>query len=146
MSQQQIEASKVLDTFREHMESVSPGLPAAFTEGCTAGDIIWQGDLGIEMIDSIPKGYKKKKVVAQLVPGNTEGSRHCLDTTEGVKMYFPADFGKEDCLNGPAVKVTGGQVVQHPKHGNVTLVAGTYRFDYQREYDAEMKRQRRALD
>lgn len=147
MLEQQVDASTVLDKFRNHLESVSPGQPAAFNEACVPGDTIWQGDLGIEMIDAIPEGYKKaKKVGVQLVPGNTQGARHCLNTEDGVKMYYPANYGQEDCLNGPAVEVTGGQSVTHPVHGDVTLSKGMYRFDYQREYDAEQKRERRARD
>lgn len=143
----EVSASEVMEKFQGHLESVCPGQPAEFTEACVPGDIIWQGDLGIEMVESIPAGYKKGKgAVSQLVPGNTQGARHCLNTTEGVKMYFPSNYGQEDCLNGPAVEVSGGQVVTHPVHGDVTLSKGTYRFDYQREYDAEMKRERRALD
>lgn len=146
------QVEKVLKGFDTHMEKVAPGQPAAFTEACVPGDIIWQGDLSIEMVESVPADYTKEPMNKleqpknQLVPGNTVGSRHALNTLKGVKLFYPKNFGAEDCLEGPCAIVSGGQVVEHPKHGNVTLVKGTYRFGYQREYDAEQKRERRARD
>lgn len=145
------EAGKVLETFDIHMETVAPGQPAQFTEACVAGDTIWQGDLGITMVDAVPKGYQTKCPVEnhdtkQLVPGNTTGARHCFNTMEGVELHYPEDWGKEECLDGPTAVVSGGQVIEHPKHGNVTLVKGVFKFSYQREFDAEQKRERRARD
>lgn len=146
------QVQKVLTNFDRHMETVAPGQPAAFTEACTPGDTIWQGDLSIEMIDEVPSGYteeppaKLEQPKNQLVPGNTVGSRHALNTLNGVKLYYPPTFGQPESLLGPVAVVSGGQVVEHPKHGNVTLVKGCYRFGYQREFDAEQKRERRARD
>ncbi len=62
----------------EH-EKVRPGMPWSFTNAAQAGDGCWQGDLGLEILDSIPKGYVlvKKPVDAdrQLVPGQTQGEQ-----------------------------------------------------------------------
>jgi len=149
-TKQQVE--NVLKSFDAHMETVAPGMPACFTEACVPGDWIAQGDLVIEMVEKIPSGYtenppaKLQQPKNQLVPGNTVGSRHALNTLEGVELFYPKNFGQEDCLDGPVARVTGGQVVEHPKHGNVTLVGGIFSFSYQREYDAEQKRERRARD
>lgn len=37
-------------------ERVAPGQPAAFTEGCAAGDTIAQGDLYLVLLDAVPEG------------------------------------------------------------------------------------------
>lgn len=140
----------VLGHMEDHMESVAPGQPARFTEACQAGDAIWQGDLCIALADRIPDGYVKvehpEESDLQLVPGNTVGARHCLDSLDGVELYRPQDWGSES-LNGPAFVLTEERTVLHQKHGDVTIPAGfTVVTGYQREWDAEQKRERRAKD
>ena len=76
---------------------VKPGTPARFTEACTPGDAIWLGDLALVVGNgSVPKGYTRcEKPKLQLVPGETQGARHCLDSLEGVEMYLPANSFEE---------------------------------------------------
>lgn len=132
----------------EH-ESVHPGQPARFTEACQAGDGIWQGDLGLELVDKVPDGYAKvdhKERNMQLVPGNTQGSRHCLDSLSGVEVYLPQNFNEES-LQGPCLVLSKERTVLHPTHGPVTLLANSIILcRYQREWDKELQKQRRQQD
>lgn len=129
---------KILDG--EH--HVRPGTPARFTAACQAGDCIDQGDLRIILIDDIPTHYKKvTQKQKQLVPGNTEGARHCLDSLAGVQMYLPKDWPNENGLEGPIFVLTKERTILHPTHGPVTIPAGfTVQCRYQREWLKEEER------
>jgi hypothetical protein len=132
------------------IEQVKPGMPIAFTDACVAGDTIRQGDLYLVIVADVPKGYaevtKPTKADRQLVPGNTEGSRHCLDSLAGVKMYRPAKWDEES-LDGPCLVLTKARKVLHPTHGTALLPAGfTVVCKYQREFNKEQQKALRARD
>lgn len=130
-------------------ERVSPGMPLAFTEACTPGDCIWQGDLALIISDKAnpPKEYiKPDKPSAQLVPGNNIGAKHCLDSLDGVELYVPKNWNEES-LKGPFFKTTKDVKVLHPVHGSVTIPAGfNVECGYQREWDKIQAAERRARD
>lgn len=130
----------------EH-ETVKPGQPVRFTEACTEGDRIWQGDLALTIIKKIPNDYKLADNPSnQLVVGNTEGARHCLDSLDGVALYLPNNWNEES-LQGPVLVLNQERTVLHPTHGNVTIPTGfTVHCTYQREWDKEQERERRARD
>jgi hypothetical protein len=131
-------------------ETVSPGKPARFTEASTPHDGIWQGDLGLEIVKSVPDGYirvtKPKVADKQLVPGTTQGARHCLDSLRGVTIYRPAEWSEES-LDGPCLVLSAERTILHPTHGSVTIPAGfTVKCRYQREWDKEQAAARRTRD
>ena len=84
----------------------------------------------------------------QLVPGNTQGAKHCLASLSGVKLYRPTAWGPNyDGLHGPALELSKPATITHPTHGDVTIPAGsTVLCHYQREWDQEQKRERRNAD
>ncbi len=130
------------------VEEVRAGQPLRFSEACTTNDRIWQGDLALTITDgSIPDTHvKADKPTVQLVKGNTIGARHCLDSLEGVDMYVPTEW-TEESLVGPILVMNKERSVVHPIHGDVTVPAGfSVSCTYQREYDEEQKRERRARD
>lgn len=128
-------------------ESVRPGMPAKFTTACQPGDIIWQGDLGLEIVEHVPKTHKKaNQQSVKLVPGDTQGARHCLDSLNGVTIYV-TDEQDDDSLVGPCFVLTDERTVLHPTHGPVTIPAGfTILCHYQREWDKESSKERRQRD
>ena len=149
-------STNVIDQIQQHaqriaegLERVSPGMPLAFTEACTPGDCIWQGDLALIISSSHkpPKGYMKAdKPSVQLVPGNTVGAKHCLDSLDGVEMFIPKDWNEES-LQGPFLQITQERKVLHPTHGSVTIPAGfNVECGYQREWDKIQAAERRARD
>lgn len=130
-------------------DTIKPGMPFRIPDAWMHGDAGAQGDLVIICIDKVPSGYKLAKNLEaadmQLVPGNTEGAKHCLDSLEGVKLYRKQ--GDDDSLDGPCVRVAVDRVITHPKHGHWTIPAGRLvKIEYAREFDAEQKRERRARD
>lgn len=112
------------------------------------GDMWCQGDVGIVFLgqreevsfanlEEIPAD----RAEAQLAPGNTQGSRHCIDDLGKVTMYRSAS-GTE--LDGPRIDAPTGFRVNHPEHGDVTLPPGKYAVIYQQVW-VNMQA-RRALD
>jgi hypothetical protein len=133
-----------------NQEAVKPGTPVRFTEASTVRDRIWQGDLALTVVASVPKDYKKveklSEVNRQLVVGNTEGAKHCLKSLNGVDVYLPPVWNEES-LKGPVLVCNSETTVLHPTHGDVTVPAGfIIECTYQREYDKELERERRARD
>lgn len=132
---------------------VKPGQPFRFSEAAQTGDGVWQGDLGICLVAGVPKGFvlvdKPTEADKQLVPGNTQGSRHCLESLDGVLIYRPAKWpqsAEEDYI-GPCLVTERDTTILHPTHGPVTILAGSIvQCTYQREYDQELRRSRRSAD
>lgn len=146
----------VIDQIVEHARKIShgehdkvrPGMPMRISEAAVPGEFVWQGDLKLAIVERVPKGFNKANPFQQLVPGNTQGARHCLDSTEGVKVHVPSDWGpKYEGLVGPCLVLQAERTIEHPKHGNVTIPAGMIiQCSYQREWDAEQARERRNRD
>lgn len=135
---------------REH-ETLRPGMPYTFSEAASCGDMVWQGDLGIGICSGGPPvGYVLAEKVSQcLVPGkdHTIGARHCLSSCDGVEMWLPPTWD-DTSLEGPYLKLSNGATIAHPVHGNVTIPAcfNEIQIRYQREWDQELARERRAKD
>lgn len=132
-------------------ETVKPGMPWSFTEAAEVGDGCWQGDLGIEIVAKVPKDYAEVKHITaadlQLVPGNTQGSRHCLLSSDGIRLFRPADWGNEESLAGPCLVCEKEATITHPTHGEVKIPSGfTVKLRYQRVWEAEQRKERRARD
>lgn len=130
-------------------DRITPGAPMTISAAATPGDGVWQGDLGLEIVECVPSNYvKAQKPSLQLVPGNTQGARHCLDSLAGVEMFLPPHWGDDfDSLKGPCFVLSKTRTVVHPVHGDVTIPAGfTVLCRYQRNYDAAQQREHRAYD
>jgi hypothetical protein len=123
-------------------EKIVTDKPQRFPEAASVGNYFRQGDLYISLLASVPDDAVKSKVDLQLADGNTQGSRHCLDSKAGVTMYRLASPGITD---GPIIDLKHERVITHPEHGHCILPAGVYSITYQRDLDAE-DRERRVLD
>lgn len=133
---------------------VKPGEPHRISDAASVGDGVWQGDLGLELVEVDRATIGMTRVDAptdahrQLVPGSTQGARHCLDSVDGVSLWLPRGWGESyEGLAGPVFLASRDVTVTHPTHGDVTVPAGVaIACRYQREYDAELRRERRAAD
>lgn len=144
------ELEKHVDRIKSGKEKVRPGMPFILNEAASVGDGVWQGDLALEVVVAVPDGYVKAKKLAankQLVPGNTVGAKHCLESLDGVDLWHPVDWPNAENLIGPCIVAKKECRVLHPTHGAITIAAGhTILCSYQREYDAEQRRVRRNAD
>lgn len=101
------------------------------------GDFGRQGDLYFTALDRVPKGAKlDEKPSLQLAPGETQGSRHCLDSLEGVKVYR---VPSANAIQGPVLDLTEARTVEHPEHAHVRLEPGVYAVTHQRSYAEELR-------
>jgi len=128
-------------------EKIKPGDPYAFTGANSPGDRVWQGDLCVTLVShATAPASNPVKCGPALVPDNgTQGSRHALDSLEGVTFTrgLPTN---EDSLDGPIFVTTLGRTITHPVHGHINLCPGTYDIGYQRELDRDLRAERRARD
>lgn len=133
-------------------DTIKPGMPISFSEASIEGDMIWQGDLGIGLTDGgPPEGYIKIEKIDNLclVPNQDQsiGSKHCLSSSRGVTMWVP-EVWDETVLDGPYLQLTEGATITHPVHGDVSIPScfKEVQIIYQREWDQELARERRAAD
>ena len=79
-----------------------------------------------------------KEFDGQVAPGTTLGSRHVLDSLDGVSAYR---FANANALDGPVLRLTKPRTLTHPEHGDcVNLPPGCYAFPGQRVYAEELRR------
>ena len=138
--------------------AVSPGLPFSLTDAHSVGDEVWQGDLGIQIVDGVPGGYVRiaepKDQDRQLVPlDGSPGSHHRIQSWDGVELYRPFGWGESDTdLRGPCVVFTRPNAIVHEPghsspHGTVNVESPmTVLCRYQRNLNHELREERRARD
>lgn len=155
MSTQAIEQTVRRHT--EHVEKTGPGDPAHLSSAHQPGDGVWQGDLGIEIVDGVPADYVRIEAPTdadrQLVPaGGGPGSNHRLRSLDGVELYRPKEWGRDETdLRGPCVVFSSPNAIVHEPghdkpHGTVFVDNPmTILCRYQRNLDAE-ERATRAFD
>jgi len=122
---------------QKHAESIRNDATHDLRGGMEIGDAWAQGDLLIRRIAAVPPDAQACPAEAQLVPGITQGARHCLAELEGITMYRLA---KATPLQGPIFTVADEVTVEHPEHGHVILGAGVYAIEYQRAFADELRR------
>lgn len=89
--------TQTLSDIAEAVERIKNDAPQQFPEAASIGDAVRQGDIYIQLIsesdlDTMKYLYNRVDTpVLQLAPGNTKGSRHVLESADGVEMYLPAD-------------------------------------------------------
>ena len=131
-------ATEEFARIRDDAEKIKSNKTQRFPEAANDGDYWRQGDVYITYRDKLPPLAKADaKPNAQLAPGSTQGSRHILDSLDGVTMYQIDDAS---ALQGPVLKVDTERTVTHPEHGNVVLPPGCYEITYQRAYAEELRR------
>ena len=106
-------------------------------ETMAVGEYHRQGDVYFTRLKAVPSGAESMELAAQIVPGNTQGSRHVLSSLDGVTMFRRSNSRP---LDGPVVKCKTPIEVTHPEHGHVVLPAGVYSVNFQRQYAEELKR------
>lgn len=96
-----------------------------------------QGDVYFTRLAVVPKGAQRLvKADGQLVPGHTQGSRHCVDPSHVRLWALP----QASTLQGPIIEAPEPFTVRHPEHGHLTFPAGIYSVTYQRHYAEELRR------
>lgn len=143
-----------LQTLKAGKGKVLPGQELHISEAAQPGDGVYQGDVLLALIDEIPSGFVEVDLPAdgdaQLAPGNTKGSRHCIDDLTTCVVYLPPGFSRDSSYEGylgPVLVCHAETRITHPEHGDVIIPSDRIiQCAYQRIYDDELKRARRARD
>lgn len=99
MASATIGISEAIKKVSEMVEKIINDEDQHFPAAASIGDAVRQGDVYIQLIDNFtetPAFYKKvanPQFPIQLAPGNTKGSRHMLEASEGVEVYS-AEFAE----------------------------------------------------
>ena len=108
------------------------------------GQWVAQGDLNFIIVKSIPSNAKLvKNPSLQLAPGNSKGSRHCLNSLQNVDVY---SIENGNALLGYWLKIKGETIVTHPEHKhqvwrtNSDGSAVNMIVTYQRQHAEELRR------
>ena len=135
-------AEQTMQQIQARAEEIKRNEPQRFPAAASVGDTFRQGDVYFTLLDVAPADCDEVTGELQLAPGTTQGSRHLLDSLDGVTSYRLREPG---LLDGPVLLLTEERTVTHPEHGYAILPAGTYRVTYQRDLDEE-ERVRRVQD
>jgi hypothetical protein len=97
-------AVRQLREAQAQVEKIKNDDPQNFPEAASIGDAVRQGDVYIQLIEDVtsaPFLFKKATPAypMQLAPGNTKGSRHCLEHGRGVTAYEPCEVGSAEMFN-----------------------------------------------
>ena len=109
---------------------------ASVPYGCIASQ---QGDIYLWKLAALPEDAVEVAPYRQLAPGQTLGSRHCLASTEGVRMFHLKRPGP---LDGPILLFEAPGTITHPTHGDIVgIPAGSIvRITYQQMYADTVQR------
>lgn len=130
-------AIETLNEIRRSVESIKSGHTQRFSVAASDGDCFRQGDIYVTFRESIPDGCERSDAVSQLAPGTTKGSRHILDSLDGIDLYAKKN---PNALDGPVLKTSKERTITHPEHGDVVIPPGVYEITYQRAMAKELKR------
>ena len=98
---------------------------------------VQQGDVYFTRFKQVPFDAKRLlNTDGQLVPGQTQGSRHCVNPAE-VRLWV---LRQPTALQGPVIEAPGAFTVTHPEHGHITFPGGVYAVTYQRQFADVIRR------
>lgn len=101
-------------------------------------DFTRQGDVYIYRLPKAPlDATRVKNPAAQVAPGETQGSRHCIDDVSKVQVYR---LQNPNALQGPIIDAPLGFTLEHPEHGHQVFPAGCYMITFQRAHALELRR------
>jgi hypothetical protein len=105
------------------------------------GEYHWQGDVRVTKVKAIPEELTAWPEGPKLATGTTRGARHIIspETMGNCKVMAPPKEGSND-LQGPFIKADGPIEITHPDHGHITVPAGNYSINYQRQFADEIRR------
>lgn len=103
------------------------------------GQYLPQGDINILRLGKLPKGMVKVEPTAQLAPGTSRGSRHCIKAEDLAHCQFYG-FLDANPLEGPVIVFDRSITIEHPEHRNYVWPAGVIAIGYQRRYADEIRR------
>ena len=103
------------------------------------GDFVSQGDINIWCLPEIPEGAIKVAVEAQIAPGTTRGSRHCIKQSDLSKVT-QYKLNNSNAIQGPIFELHSPITIEHPEHGDQVHSSRFIFISYQRRFSDELER------
>ena len=98
-----------------------------------------QGDINLWLLPKLPDGCIEAIADAQLAPGTTRGSRHCVRKEDlGHVKFFR--LKAPNPLQGPILVFNKPTIIEHPEHGDHQWPACIVAVTYQRRHAEEVRR------
>jgi len=116
---------------------MTPDLYASVPDGACIGR---QGDIYLWKLAALPQDAIEVAHYRQLAPGLTLGSRHCLASLDGVRMFHKRQPGP---LDGPILWFADEPgTITHPTHGDIVDIPANsiIQITYQRMYADVVRR------
>ena len=129
--------TETISVIQNDLENLRCDKTQQFPVAAAEGDYVRQGDVYITLRSQIPSDCSESDHGLQLAPGTTKGSRHLLDSGEGVTFYVRQE---PTVLQGPFLRLDCERVLKHPEHGDWKLPPGLYEITYQRVHADELRR------
>lgn len=127
--------SQLLAHGQENADDSLKKIPANLKPGTFAS----QGDVNFIILEKLPLGCVQVPVVAQLAPGTTRGSRHCIKQSDlhKVKAYR---LPNPNPIQGPILEFLEEVTIEHPEHGDQLWPPCIVAVTYQRKHAEELRR------
>ena len=118
-----LSAIQVIREVKDSVQNPKP-LPWSLGRANRVGEWGRQGDIYVTLIDPPTQRLEKvDKFTGQVVEGNTQGSRHCVDNPNAVVAYNNPDMSLS---KGMILQVKEACSIVHPEHGSVNLDGGIW--------------------
>jgi hypothetical protein len=103
------------------------------------GQYLPQGDINILRLAAVPKGMVQVEKQAQLAPGTSRGSRHCIKAEDLEHCKFFA-FLDANPLEGPVIVMDAPTTIEHPEHRDYVWPTAVVAIGYQRRLGNKIHR------
>lgn len=132
-------AVEVLKQVHSHGKENADNSLRVIPKNFLVGHHVPQGDINIWRLREVPPTAVSAHSFAQLAPGTTRGSRHCIKASDLGKCIF-FRLPNPSPLQGPIIVFTESVTIEHPEHGDQIWPICVVAITYQRRYADEIRR------
>lgn len=134
-----MQATEIISQIQEHAQANACDVTFVVPDDFPVGQYLPQGDINILRLARVPDGAVPIEKTAQLAPGTSRGSRHCIKAEDLEHCDFYG-FLDANPLEGPIIVFRQAVTIEHPEHRDYLWPAGVVAIGYQRRYADELKR------
>jgi hypothetical protein len=134
-----VDAVATIEQIRRHGLENACDETYVVPEDFPVGQYLPQGDINILRLAAVPDGMVPSLPCAQLAPGTSRVSRHCIKAEDLQHCEFYV-FLDANPLEGPVIVLKQPVTIEHPEHRNYVWPAGVIAIGYQRRYAQEFRR------
>jgi hypothetical protein len=132
-------AVEVIEQIHAHGQQNACDETFVVPEDFPVGQYLPQGDINIMRLAAVPEGMVETEKKAQLAPGKSRGSRHCIKAEDLQHCTFYT-FLDANPLEGPVIVMDRPTTIEHPEHRDYVWPAGVVAIGYQRRFADELRR------